>query len=569
MRRLHGAYRRRGNPVLHVSGERGRRQADHHHRGPGPERQAAPGAEGLDRSGRAAMRLLPERHDHGGGGAPEGEAKADRRRHRQGDHQHLPLRDLPAGARGDPRRRQRVREADMNYVPQINRRTFVVSAAALGGGLALGLDIPHGPQVVRAADGSPEVTAWVVIRPDDTVVIRIARSEMGQGTMTGLAQLVAEELDCDWSKVTTEFPTPGQNVARNRVWGDFFTAGSRGIRTSHDYLRKAGATARAMLTQAAAQQWNVPGSECSAVAGVITHRPSGRTISYGRVAEAAAKIEAPKDVPLKDPKDWKIAGKPLRRLDTPPKVTGEQVYGLDLKLSGMLNAAIRDTPVFGGKLKSYDEAKIADMPGVKKIVRVGESAVAVIADTWWHAKTALETLPITWDEGPNAQASSGSIAEFLKTGLDAEQAFVGNENGNAKEAIARAVKKIEAVYAFPYQHHATMEPMNATALYTTDKCEVWAPTQNGEATLAVVAEAAGLPVAKCDVHKMLLGGGFGRRTTNDFVQQAIAIAKQMPGTPIKLLWSREEDMTHGRYHPITQAKMVGAFDANNNLTALH
>jgi len=461
-------------------------------------------------------------------------------------------------------------EAAMNFMPKINRRGFVVGAVAAGGGLALGFDLPFGgPDVVRAADGSPEVNAWMVIRPDDTVVIRIARSEMGQGTMTGLAQLVAEELDCDWSKVTTEFPTPGQNIARNRVWGDFFTAGSRGIRTSHDYLRKAGATARAMLTQAAAQQWNVPASECSAVAGVITHRPSGRTISYGRVAEAAAKIEAPKDVPLKDPKEWKIAGKPLRRLDTPPKVTGEQVYGLDLKLSGMLNAAIRDTPVFGGKLKSYDEAKIADMPGVKKIVRVGESAVAVIADTWWHAKAALETLPITWDEGPNVQVSSGSIAEFLKTGLDAEQAFVGNENGNAKEAIARAAKKIEAVYAFPYQHHATMEPMNATALYTTDKCEVWAPTQNGEATLAVVAEAAGLPVAKCDVHKMLLGGGFGRRTTNDFVQQAIAIAKQMPGTPIKLLWSREEDMTHGRYHPITQAKMVGAFDANNNLTALH
>ena len=458
----------------------------------------------------------------------------------------------------------------MNIMPKINRRGFVVGAVAAGGGLALGFDLPFGgPDVVRAADGSPEVNAWVVIRPDDTVVIRIARSEMGQGTMTGLAQLVAEELDCDWSKVTTEFPTPGQNIARNRVWGDFFTAGSRGIRTSHDYLRKAGATARAMLTQAAAQQWNVPASECSAAAGVITHRPSGRTISYGRVAEAAAKIEAPKDVPLKDPKDWKIAGKPLRRLDTPPKVTGEQVYGLDLKLPGMLNAAIRDTPVFGGKLKSYDEAKIADMPGVKKTVRVGESAVAVIADTWWHAKTALETLPITWDEGPNAQVSSASIAEFLKTGLDAEQAFVGNESGNPKEAIARAAKKIEAVYSFPYQHQATMEPMNATALYTTDKCEVWAPTQNGEATLAVVAEAAGLPVAKCDVHKMLLGGGFGRRTTNDFVQQAIAIAKQMPGTPIKLLWSREEDMTHGRYHPITQAKMVGAFDANNNLTALH
>jgi isoquinoline 1-oxidoreductase subunit beta len=458
----------------------------------------------------------------------------------------------------------------MNIMPKIDRRTFVAGATAAGGGLVLGFDLPFGGRrVVHAAEGSPEVNAWVVIRPDDTVVIRIARSEMGQGTMTGLAQLVAEELECDWSKVTTEFPTPGQNVARNRIWGDFFTAGSRGIRTSQDYLRKAGATARVMLIQAAAQQWNVPASECSASKSVITHNPSGRTASYGTVADAAAKLEPPKEVQLKDPREWKIAGKPLNRLDTPPKVVGQQVYGIDVKLSGMLNAAISDCPVFGGRLASYDEAKISAMPGVQKVVRVGDSAVAVVADTWWHARTALEALPISWDEGPNAQVSSASIAEFLKTGLDAEEAFIGNENGNAKDAIARAAKKVEAVYSFPYEHQATMEPMNATALYTAEKCEVWAPTQNGEATLAVVAEAAGLPVAKCDVHKMLLGGGFGRRTTNDFVQQAVVIAKQIPGTPIKLIWSREEDMTHGRYHPITQAKMVGAFDRNNNLTALH
>ena len=251
----------------------------------------------------------------------------------------------------------------MNYVPRMNRRTFVVSAAALGGGLALGMDIPLGPKVVRAADGSPEVTAWVVIRPDDTVVIRIARSEMGQGTMTGLAQLVAEELECDWSKVTTEFPTPGQNLARNRVWGDFFTAGSRGIRQSNDYVRKAGATARAMLIQAAANEWKVPAQECSASASVITHKPSGRTTTFGKVAEAAAKIEPPKEVTLKDPKDWKIAGKPLKRLDTAPKLTGEHVYGIDLKLPGMLCAAIKDTPVFGGKLTSFDASKVTVMKG--------------------------------------------------------------------------------------------------------------------------------------------------------------------------------------------------------------
>ena len=457
----------------------------------------------------------------------------------------------------------------MNYVPRMNRRTFVVSAAALGGGLALGMDIPLGPKVVRAADGSPEVTAWVVIRPDDTVVIRIARSEMGQGTMTGLAQLVAEELECDWSKVTTEFPTPGQNLARNRVWGDFFTAGSRGIRQSNDYVRKAGATARAMLIQAAANEWKVPAQECSASASVITHKPSGRTTTFGKVAEAAAKIEPPKEVTLKDPKDWKIAGKPLKRLDTAPKLTGEHVYGIDLKLPGMLCAAIKDTPVFGGKLTSFDASKVTGMNGVKHVVKVGDSAVAVVAERWWQAKTALDALPATWDEGPNAKVSSASIAEFVKSGLDAEQAFVGNENGNAKQAIANAAKKVEAVYAVPYQNHATMEPMNATALYTADRCETWVPTQVAEQTLASVSEASGLPIEKCEVHKLPLGGGFGRRTANDFVAQAIAIAKQIPGTPVKLIWTREEDMTHGRYHPITQAKMVGALDANNNLTGLH
>jgi len=457
----------------------------------------------------------------------------------------------------------------MNYVPQINRRTFVVSAAALGGGLALGMDLPFGPTVVRAVDGAPEITAWVVIKPDDSVIIRIARSEMGQGSMTGLAQLVAEELECDWSKVSTEFPTPGENLARNRVWGSQFTAGSRAIRESNEYVRKAGATARSMLIQAAANEWKVPASECSASNSVITHKTSGRTTTFGKVAEAAAKIEPPKDVTLKDPKDWKIAGKPLKRLDTAPKLTGAHVYSLDLKLPGMLCAAIKDTPVFGGKLISFDAAKVQGMPGVKQVVKVGDGAVAVVAERWWQAKTALDALPATWDGGENAKVSSATIAELLKGGLDAEQAFVGNEHGAVKQAIATAAKKVEAVYAYPYQNHATMEPMNTTVLYTADRCEAWVPTQVAEAALAAVSEASGLPITKCDVHKMPLGGGFGRRTTHDYVHQAVAIAKQIPGTPVKLIWSREEDMTHGRYHPVTQAKMVGAFDANNNLTALH
>jgi isoquinoline 1-oxidoreductase beta subunit len=454
-------------------------------------------------------------------------------------------------------------------MPKIDRRSFLVGTAAVGGGLSLGLQLPLGPEVVHAADGSPEVNAWVVIRPDDTVVIRIARSEMGQGSLTGLAQLVAEELECDWSKVTTEYPSPGQNVARKRIWGDYASTGSRSIRESQEYVRKGGAAAREMLKQAAANEWKVAVSEVSAANSVITHKPSGRTTTYGKVAEAAAKLEPPKDVNLKDPKDWKIAGKPLKRLDTADKLTGKQLYSMDVKLPGMLCAAVKESPVFGGKVKSFDAAKIANMPGVKKVVQSGDAAVAVVADTWWQAKTALEALPIVWDEGPNAKVSSATIAEMLKAGLDADKTFVGNQQGDVKAAIAGAAKKIEAVYAYPFQNHAAMEPMNATALYTADKCEVWTSSQNGEAALAAASEAAGLPVAKCDVNKMLLGGGFGRRARSEYVSHAVRVAKEMPGTPIKLIKSREDDTANGVYHPITQCKLIGALDADNNLTGLH
>jgi len=459
----------------------------------------------------------------------------------------------------------------MNHIAQVDRRSFVLGMAAVGGGAAFGFDLPFGgPELVRAGEGAPEINAWVVIRPDDTVVVRIARSEMGQGTLTGLAQLVAEELECDWSNVTWEYPTPGQSVARKRPWGDFFTAGSRGIRTSHEYVRKGGAMAREMLIQAAANEWNVPASECSVSAGVITHKPSGRTTTYGKVAEAAAKLQPPADVKLKDPKDWKIAGKPLKRLDTPDKVTGKQVYGFDLRFPGMVNAAVKECPVFGGKVKSFDAAKVNGMPGVNKVVQVGNTGVAVVADTWWHAKTALDALPIEWDEGENAKVSSATIADWLKAGLDAEQAFVGNQNGDIKAALAGAAKKVDAVYAYPFQNHATMEPMNATARYTPDKCEVWVPTQDGEASFAAVLAASGLSADKCEVYKLHLGGGFGRRTSfQDYVHQAVQLAKQMPGTHVKLLWSREEDMAQGRYHPVMQCKLIGAFDKDNNLTGLH
>lgn len=450
----------------------------------------------------------------------------------------------------------------------VSRRGFIVGSAAALGGFSLGFHIPFGEALAQGA--APEINAWVVVRPDDTVVIRIARSEMGQGTLTGLAQLVAEELQCDWSKVTTEYPTPGQNLARNRAWGNFSTGGSRGIRESHDYVRRGGAAARMMLVQAAAGQWGVPAGECTAANSVITHTPSGRSVTYGQVADAAAKVAPPTDVPLKDPKDWTIAGKPLKRLDTADKLTGKQVYGIDLQLPGMLNAAIRDCPVFGGRVKSFDAASVSAMPGMKKVVQVGDSAVAVVADTWWRAKTALDALEIEWDEGPHASVSSADIAAMLKEGLEAKEAAVGNRQGDVEAALKAAAKTVTATYSYPFQNHATMEPMNATARWTPERCEVWTPTQNGEAALAATAEASGLPASQCEVYKVHLGGGFGRRgAVHDWVRQAVAIAKEMPGTPVKLIWSREEDMLHGRYHPVTQCRLTAALDDKGELTGLH
>ena len=460
--------------------------------------------------------------------------------------------------------------AALNTPAGLSRRGFLGASASVG--LVVAFHVPFAGSAL-AQDGTKlgaeEVNAWVVVKPDDTVVIRIARSEMGQGTLTGLAQLVAEELDCNWAKVTTEYPTPGQSLARNRVWGNFGTGGSRGVRESQDYMRKGGATAKMMLVQAAANEWKVPVAECSAASSVITHTPTGRKTTYGKVAVAAAKITPPTDVVMKDPKDWKLAGKRLARLDTVDKTTGKQIYGSDLQMPGMLNAAIKECPVFGGKLKSFDAAAIEKRPGVKKVVRIGDNTVAVVADTWWRAKTALDALPIVWDNGPNEKVSSQTIAAFLKTGLDAKEAVVGNENGDARAAISSAARKIEAVYSYPYQNHATMETMNATARWTPERCEVWTPTQNGEAALAACAEAAGLPPSQCDVYKVHLGGGFGRRGFTDYVRQAVAIAKEMPGVPVKMIWSREEDMLHGRYHPVTQCKMTAGLDADGNITGLH
>ena len=466
----------------------------------------------------------------------------------------------------------------------LSRRSFIVGSSSIAaGGLALGLPLympeANAQAVVGAADA--EVNVWVVIKPDDRCVIRIARSEMGQGTRTGLAQLVAEELECDWKKVSTEMPTPGQSVARKRAWGEMSTGGSRGIRISQEYVRQGGAAARMMLLQAAANQWNVPVGELTVSKGVITHAASKRQLRYGQVAQAAAKLTPPdvKTIVLKSPKDWAIAGKPMARIDTKEKLNGSLVYGADIQLPGMLCAAIKDCPVFGGKLVSFNADAIKSMRGVKGVVRVNESAVAVVADTWWRAKTALDRLPIVWDEGANAKVSSASIAAHLAEGLNAQVplgSVAGRNEGDALGAIASAATKVEATYSTPFLAHAPMEPMNATVKLTAGadgkiaRAECWVPTQNGEASHAALAEAAGIPLAQCEIYKQDLGGGFGRRGgTQDYVHQATAIAKQFMGTPIKMLWSREEDQAHDFYRPISQAKMSAGLDAQGNLVGLH
>ena len=458
---------------------------------------------------------------------------------------------------------------------KLSRRAFIVGSAAASGGLAIGMRLPlgAGPADAQSAPAAgAEINAWVVVKPDDTCVIRIARSEMGQGTLTGLAQLVAEELECDWKKVTTESITPGQNLARKRVWGEMGTGGSRGIRTSQDYVRRGGAVARVMLLQAAAAEWNVPVAEVSVNDGVITHGASGRRTSYGKVADAAAKLTAPDpaSLTLKDPKDWKIAGKPMKRLDTADKLNGSKVYAIDLKLPGMLHAAVKACPVFGGKLVSYDEAKVAGRPGVRRVVKVNDSTVAVVADTWWRAKTALDALPIVWSEGAGAAQSSATIAAHLAEGLAAKDAYAFRNEGDAPAAIQGAAKKVEAVYSTPFLAHATMEPMNCTVKLSADRAECWVPTQNSEASLAALSEQSGIPLPKCEVYRHDLGGGFGRRGGNqDYVRQAVLIAKEFPDVPVKLVWSREEDMGHDFYRPISQCKLTAGLDDKGQLVGLH
>jgi isoquinoline 1-oxidoreductase beta subunit len=446
-----------------------------------------------------------------------------------------------------------------------SRRDFLKRSAALGGGMALAFRLPSAAHAQSAANAA-EVTAWVVVEADDSVIIRVARSEMGQGSSTALCMLVAEELECDWSKVRPEFASPAEHLRRNRVWITMATGGSRAIRDSNEFLRKAGATAREMLVAAAAQEMSVPAAECTAVNGIITHGPSGRTLNFGKVAAAAAKITPPKDVALKDPKQWKLIGKPLKRFDIPGSTTGKTLYGIDVQVPGMVHASLAQCPVFGGRLKSVDSTPAMKMRGVLQVVRL-EDAVAVVADNWWRANQALKALNIEWDEGGNGKVSSESLMDFFRAGLRASALPVGRNMGNVEQAFATAAKTVEAEYFTPYLNHATMEPQVCTAWVKANQVEVWVSSQNAEASLAVAAETAGVPLANVEVHKMQLGGGFGRRGAfQDPVRYGVLVAKAV-GKPVKTLWSREEDMQHGYYRPASLAKMWAALDASGMPTA--
>lgn len=449
-------------------------------------------------------------------------------------------------------------------VQRPDRRQFLQQATVLSGALVLGFQAPS----AQAAGGQAvaEVTHWVVIQPDNTVIIRIARTELGQGSMTGLAMLVAEELQCDWSKVRAEYANVNEHMQRDKIWKDMTTGGSRGIRESQEYLRQAGAAARSMLIAAAAQQWKVPAAECQALNSVVSH-PSGKRATYGELAGLASSLPVPTNVKLKDPKDWTLIGTSPPRVDIAAKVDGSQLYAVDIQLPGLLHAAIHQCPVFGGKVKSVDDSKARQMPGVRKIV-TSEDWVAVVASSWWQAHKAVQALKIEWDGGANTAVNSDSILRKLKQDLAADKAPIARKDGDTSKAFANAHQVLEAEYFTGFVNHATMEPQNATALYKTDALQVWVGTQNGEASINAAAKASGLPVAKIQVHKMHAGGAFGRRVMHqDYTEQAVKIAMAMPGTPIKLMWSREEDMRQGRYRPISLVKLRGALDKDGQWTA--
>ena len=446
----------------------------------------------------------------------------------------------------------------------MDRRQFLKVSGTASAGMSLGFFVPGRAQ---AAD-TPQLNVWIEIEPNDTVVIRYARAEMGQGSMTSAPMMIAEELEADWKKVRVEYATAHDNLRTKRAYGDMASVGSRTIRNSQEYMRKAGATAREMLISAAAQKWNVPASECKAALNKVTHTASKRSFTYGQLAADAAKLEAPKTIQLKDLKDWTLIGKSIPRVDIPDIVVGKRRYGIDTQLPGMLHAAVAACPVFNGTVKSMDASKVENRRGIVKVLNLG-GFVAVVADNWWRAKEALREVSVEWDVGEHGTLSSAAIMAHFKAGMEQPELAVARNDGNTAEALSKASKVVEADYFTPYLAHATMEPMVCTAWLQGDKLEVWSSTQNPEATLAVSAATAGVPPANVKVHPVQLGGGLGRKSPQDFTRQAVMIAKAMPGKPVKMLWTREEEIQHGLYRPASLMRFKAGLNASGKVEALH
>jgi isoquinoline 1-oxidoreductase beta subunit len=457
--------------------------------------------------------------------------------------------------------------------PSITRREFVETTAGLVIAFSLGPGTASGP---RTAKPPFAPNAWLSIDVDGIVTLTLDRSEMGQGSQTGLAMILAEELEADWSAVRLG-PMPENPAGWSRTMR---TGGSNAIRGSWEPLRKAGAAAREMLVTAAADTWHVDRATCRAENGAVVHAPSGRRLPYGRLVARAAALPVPTDVPLKDPRSFRLLGTRVRRLDTPSKVDGSAQFGIDVKVPGMLIASIERSPVLGGKVKRVNADRAKAMPGVRHVVELAPSSwmgpkggwaagcaagVAVVADTYWQAVTGRRALEIEWDEGDAGALSSERVRAQLAA-LAAQPGVVAQTIGDAGVALAGAARRIEAVYEVPFVHHATMEPMNCTAHVRADGADIWAPTQNQGDAQKVAAQVTGLAVEQVRIHTTLSGGGFGRRLEPDFVSEAARVS-QAAGAPVKVIWSREDDMRNGFYRPTSYNRFAAGLDASGRLVA--
>jgi len=461
--------------------------------------------------------------------------------------------------------------------PALSRRGFLAGAsAAAAAGLTLGFVLPGRAGAAGAAAASPTgtaVNAWLRLTPDGLVTVLCNVAELGQGTTTGIPQIVAEELEVDWSRVRVEM-APLTPLHINPRMQEQATYGSMGIYTQFDALRKAGAAARMMLVEAAARRWGVAAADCTAASGLVRHAASGRTLPYGDLAAEAAALEAPKDPALKPRDRWTLIGKPIPRLDVPAKVDGSAVFGADVKLDGLLSAAIVQCPWHGGRLVGVDEAPALAVRGVRKVVRL-DDAVAVVADGWWAAKKGVEALSPTWEAVDNPRLDSAAISARLRdAAMKGGATFPLRNQDPAKleadtdAAMAAAARRHDAVYEVPFQEHATMEPMNGTARVTAQGVDLWVPTQHQSACRDEVAKVLGVAPETVTVHTTLSGCGFGRRIEIDYALQAARIAKEMDGRPVKLIWSREETTRHGYYRPAAAVRVQAGVDAAGNPTAV-